>query len=113
MEHRWHKRNDIKADVMLYHHGIPVARCAVHNLSDTGLFLQPSEKHIPINAPVEVEFTVAQDLQRKRIRLPARVIHQDSGGVGLMFQPQTPATASVLRSLLKEKHAFSRERSGQ
>lgn len=99
MEHRWHKRDPIKADVMLYHHGVPIARCSVHNVSNSGLFIQPSDKQIPINAPVEVEFMVAERFERKRIRLPARVIHQESGGVGLMFQPATQATSTVLRSL--------------
>lgn len=100
MEHRWHKRNDINVAVTLYHQGAPIGRCEAQNLSGSGVYLQPTERQIPINAPVEVEFTLDNRKISSRVRIPARVIHQRSGGVGLMFQPKTVTTGRVLHELL-------------
>lgn len=100
MEHRWHKRNDINVAVTLYHHGAPVGSCEAQNFSDSGIYIQPTEREIPINAPVEVEFTLNSRRKTSRVKIPARVIHRRSGGVGLMFQPKTITTGKVLHELL-------------
>jgi hypothetical protein len=99
MEHRWHARGDVELDVVLYHQGIPVARCEAHNISPNGIFIEPASEELDVNTPVELEFVLGGKEKAEHYRINARVVHQSGKGTGLMFSPSETQPSAIYRLL--------------
>lgn len=100
MEHRWHQRGEVDFNVVIYSDGLPVACGRAHNLSASGLLVQPGATLIDINAPVELECTVKGRHGVRRLRIPAQVVHQSEQGTGVMFQTQRPEAQRTVNTML-------------
>lgn len=100
MEHRWHQRGEVDFNVVIYSDGLPVACGRAHNLSASGLLVQPGATLIDINAPVELECAVKGRQGAQRVRIPAQVVHQSEQGTGVMFQTQRPDVQRSLNTML-------------
>lgn len=101
MEHRWHHRGQAKFDVVLYHHGVPIARGTAQNLSPNGMLIEPSTDGIDVNSSVELEVSFKERGYIRRYRVGAQVIHQSSKGTGVMFQSHRPEARAVITKLLE------------
>jgi len=101
MEHRWHGRDKIQLDVMLYHNAVPIARCATQNLSITGVYLQPAKTDIALNSPVELEISHRDKGITQRFRLMAQVVHISQSGTGLMFKTSNTKTREAITKLVE------------
>lgn len=101
MEHRWHNRGPAKVDVVLYHHGVPVARGTAQNLSPHGMLIEPATDGLDLNTSVELEFSLKERGYIRRYRVGAQVIHQSPGGTGVMFQSHRPEARAAITKLLE------------
>lgn len=101
MEHRWHNRGPAKLDVVLYHHGVPVARGTAQNLSPNGMLIEPATDGLDVNSSVELEFSLKERGYIRRYRVGAQVIHQSPVGTGVMFQSHRPEARAVIIKLLE------------
>lgn len=106
MEHRFHPRRDLQAEVMLYHHGEAVAICTTRNISLGGMHIHTAPLRFCKNLPLEIELRPgSQNLlhlpaQGSTKRLAAFVVHHQADGTGLMFRQLPPWAHSVLHRLV-------------
>lgn len=100
MEHRWHTRWPVNFDVLLYHHGLPIAHCRASNLSLNGILVQGEPSNLPIDGPVEIEFEYQAHEPPRRCRLSASIIHQSDQGTGLMFLQEGSNSFLALEEML-------------
>lgn len=97
MEHRCSIRKPLGIRVLIYKHGLPVQSGLSRNLSLGGVFVETGTYCWRRNECLEVEFAAAGGCG---FRLPALVVHQRQGGVGLMFDALDADQRHRLRRLL-------------
>ncbi len=100
MEHRCSVRKPLGFQLLLYKHGVPVQGGTCRNLGLGGLYIETSERDWHKNEYLEVE--IYDGRRGEAMRLPAVVVHFDTGGAGLMFDVVTGAQRRRLRDWLLE-----------
>ncbi|WP_455234377.1 PilZ domain-containing protein [Thiogranum longum] len=100
IEHRWSSRKDINMDVNLYYPPIGMINGQTRNISLEGMFVAVKGVRIPPQARLEISFTAETQGRPVEHRLPAYVVHQSDGGVGLMLQHVGYREFDALRYML-------------
>lgn len=102
MEHRWSLRKRLTTNVLLYHHGIPVARCESRDVGLEGMFVNTGPLNYFRNTRLDVEFSLRNPAtgQVARCRLPAIVVHTSNQGLGLTFIGFNPDIFRTLDAIL-------------
>ncbi|MEE9343664.1 MAG: PilZ domain-containing protein [Gammaproteobacteria bacterium] len=99
-EHRWSNRKDLEVDVNLYYPPLGQLCGKTKNISLEGMFIELDGINIPPQSRLEVIFTT-EDLEGDaEHRLPAYVVHESDGGIGLMLQHVGYREFDALRYML-------------
>lgn len=85
MEHRWCERQSVDLSAVIYHQGRGGVVGTIRNVSVDGLFISCSTATAAMGAVLEVTFSLSVDDTKKRICLPAMVVHRYNKGLGLML----------------------------
>jgi hypothetical protein len=100
IEHRWSSRKNIDLNVSLYYPPVGMVNGRTRNISLEGMFVKVRGVRIPAQARLEVCFTTDNRGRSVEHRLPAYVVHQSDGGVGLMLQHVGYREFDALRHML-------------
>lgn len=100
IEHRWSIRKDININVSLYYPPVGVINGRTRNVSLEGMFVELSGIQIPKRARLEVLFHSCDAGHTTEHRLPACVVHEHNGGIGLMLQHVGHREIDALRYML-------------
>lgn len=99
-EHRWSARRDIRIDVSIHYPPIGVVHGQTRNISLEGMFVELDSAEIPQQARLEVSFRSSSTGQTTEHRVPAHVVHQGEGGIGLMLEHTGFQEFDALRYML-------------
>jgi hypothetical protein len=99
-EPRWSSRKEVSLDVNLYYPPLGMVNGKTCNISLEGMFVALQGVNIPPQARLEICFTAETHGHATEHRLPAYVVHQRSGGVGLMLQHVGYREFDALRYML-------------
>ncbi|MCG8427499.1 MAG: PilZ domain-containing protein [Chromatiales bacterium] len=86
IEHRHSRRRPIEAEVILNYRSLGLIHGKSKNLSRGGLFVDLGCVQLPLNAMVGVALMLAGEDHPRTVSADAMIVHQASGGVGLMFR---------------------------
>ena len=102
MEHRWSVRKPQQCRVVVDtpRHG-PVAGRLL-DIGIGGMLIATDAVNLPLNAPVNVAFTLVRETDREDFRLPAMVVRRTAHGAGVMFLDIDVDTLRALRRVLYE-----------
>ncbi|MEJ2644602.1 MAG: PilZ domain-containing protein [Gammaproteobacteria bacterium] len=100
MERRWSQRVPFEADVTVYLQGIPVLSCKSRNIGPEGLLIDTEAGSLPAQRAVEVEISLDEPGQKKRLRIPAYVTRTETG-VAMMFTASDPRTPAAIKELMR------------
>lgn len=100
VEHRWSTRKQLAMDVSLYYPPIGMINGRTRDVSLEGMFVELRGVHIPAQSRLEVSFTAGTEDRQTEHRLPAYVVHEREGGVGLMLQHVGYREFDALRYML-------------
>ncbi|MDT8386387.1 MAG: hypothetical protein RQ736_02650 [Thiogranum sp.] len=100
VEHRWSSRKEINLDVNLYYPPLGMVNGKTTNVSLEGMFVAIEGVDIPEQARLEICFTSGAHGRITEHRLPAYVVHQRGGGIGLMLQHVGYREFDALRFML-------------
>ena len=100
VEHRWSARKPLSIEVGLYYPPIGRINGRTRDVSLEGMFVDLQGAQIPPQSRVEVTFTVNNNGEPTEHRLPAYVVHERDGGVGLMLQHVGYREFDALRYML-------------
>lgn len=100
IEHRWSARKDININVSLYYPPVGVINGRTRNISLEGMFVELSGIKIPRQARLEVLFHTGSAGNTTEHRLPACVVHEHNGGIGLMLNHTGYREIDALRYML-------------
>jgi hypothetical protein len=78
-------RKPIAINVVLFYKGIRILRSHTGDISEHGMFINTGPIAFPLKSPVEVAFTIDNGSTRRRIRIKATVVHNNSEGIGVEF----------------------------
>lgn len=100
MEHRFHQREAIEVEAVVFHRGNPTAICQTRDLSLGGAFIRTGPLSFCRHTPLELELALPGEERLERHRLPAFVVHSGPEGAGLMFlNIGADARSAIRRSL--------------
>ena len=99
MEKRWCKRIPVCIDVMLYHNGHQLARCAVKDLSLCGIRLHSGPLAFHRTTPILIQFLGDEGTQAQPALVNAVVVRNTIDEIGLVFDPSEP---EMLRAIIKQ-----------
>ena len=99
-EHRWSSRKDINLDINLYYPPVGMINGKTRNVSLEGMFVELKGVQIPPQSRLEICFTAENRGKATEHRLPAYVVHQREGGIGLMLQHVGYREFDALRFML-------------
>jgi hypothetical protein len=85
MEHRWNVRKPHQCSVIVDCPRSGLAAAQLRNIGIGGMFVETDKVDIPINAIVNVAFTLGRDANREEFCLPALVVRRTVDGAGFMF----------------------------
>ncbi|MEE9342965.1 MAG: hypothetical protein V3V12_04985 [Gammaproteobacteria bacterium] len=111
MEHRLYQRKLIELDAFIYQHTKLIARGAIRNLSQDGVFVQIVEQCCPVRGCVEIKFFIYFQNRAEEQVLPALVAHHSDKGVGLIFSSTNDKVSRDIDQLLKKMSLGSGETS--
>ena len=100
VEHRWSTRKPLSIEVNLYYPPLGMINGKTRDISLEGMFVELQGVHIPPQSRLEVAFTAATNGKQTEHRLPAYVVHQRDGGIGLMLQHVGYREFDALRYML-------------
>jgi hypothetical protein len=100
IEHRWSSRKEINLHVNLYYPPIGMVNAKTRNISLEGMFVDLKGVRIPTQARLEICFTAETRGRPVEHRLPAYVVHENDGGIGLMLQHVGYREFDALRYML-------------
>ncbi len=100
VEHRWSSRKEITLDVNLYYPPVGMINARTRNVSLEGMFVELNGVQIPPQSRLEICFTAENRGKATEHRLPAYVVHQRQGGIGLMLQHVGYREFDALRYML-------------
>ena len=100
MEHRWSERKNIVMDVTLHYGPIGKIGGKTRDISLEGMFIELEGVQIPPQSRLEVAFTTEGSTGETEHRLPAYVVHEEDGGIGLMLQHVGYREFDALRYML-------------
>jgi len=86
VENRHEIRRPLSTSVQIYQGKKRLDIGRVLNISLNGMYIQPSRLGFVNNTPVEVEFLMYHYEHLVFYRLPAKVRHSASQGIGVMFE---------------------------
>lgn len=84
-DRRWSPRREMKLEVLVFHRGTALALGHTRDVGLEGMYLEASCPEISRHSLVEVEFTLPDDADGNRHRIPALVVRISKDGFGLMF----------------------------
>ncbi len=100
-EHRWSSRRELDIEVDLHYPPVGVINGKTRNISLEGMFVDLNGAQIPENARLEISFTSTTETGKsKEHRLPAYVVHERNGGIGVMLQHVGYQEFDALRYML-------------
>jgi hypothetical protein len=105
MEQRWSPRQAIRLNLVLYHTEMGLLRCQTRDLSSEGLFVETNGVHLPIEAPVDLDFVLPDNGASHLHRIRAKVVRNNGEGCGLIFREFTPAVSNFLAAAHYQNHA--------
>lgn len=85
MEHRYSERIAVTLPVDVYYQGNPPINAQVRNLAREGMFIDLAGETLPRGCLLRLVFKIP-DQDTQAFRVPAMVIHNNHGGIGVMFQ---------------------------
>lgn len=100
VEHRWSSRKEINLEVNLYYPPVGMINGKTRNVSLEGMFVELKGVHIPPQSRLEICFTAESRGKTMEHRLPAYVVHERQGGIGLMLQHVGYREFDALRYML-------------
>ncbi|MEE9494807.1 MAG: PilZ domain-containing protein [Gammaproteobacteria bacterium] len=100
LEHRWSNRKNLEVDVNVYYPPLGQLCGKTRNISLEGMFIELEGVQIPPQSRLEVAFTTQNATGETEHRLPAYVVHEDDGGIGLMLQHVGYREFDALRYML-------------
>jgi hypothetical protein len=86
IEHRWSERKPIKLDVSIYYEPMGTITGCTRDVSLEGMFVETPGVELPLEAELEVSFETETSGKRQQHNMPAYVVHDSNGGVGLMLR---------------------------
>lgn len=104
MEHRWSTRRPVEFDVTIHQTGFSAVPARALNIGLEGMFLKTGRAVCPRNTPLEVEFKLDSRPDAESFRVPALVIHNTCGGMGVMFRLSSRELRTHLRMLLNAQN---------
>ena len=101
MEHRYSIRKALVLDIELNHLRLGSIQCKTRDVGMGGMFVEMGSSWLPANAIVKVALKLldANNVMR-RFLIEALVVHNQNGGVGLMFNDVDAAFHQTLHDLL-------------
>lgn len=100
VENRWSTRKEIGLDINLYYPPLGMINGKTHNISLEGMFVDLQGVRIPAHSRVEVSFTTEPLGRSVEHRMPAYVVYERNGGIGLMLQHVGYREFDALRYML-------------
>lgn len=102
-ERRTALRRPAGRQVLLLHHGRPIAFATALDASARGVLVSPLPAFRdppPVGCRLELGFGLERDGITRNYRIPVRVAHHGRTGIGLAFEagPHEPAVAVVLEA---------------
>jgi hypothetical protein len=102
MEHRWNVRRPHQCSVIVDSPRGGLTATELRNIGIGGMFVETGKVDLPLNAIVNVAFTLGRDDSREEFCLPALVVRRTDHGAGMMF---LESELEMLRSLRRALHA--------
>ena len=99
---RWNPRKEIELDVAVYYSGIGILRGVSRDISMKGMFIKIPSVQLPLNATLDVVFSLGSQEDQQRMRIPARVVRSESDGVGAMFSNMEVSASAVLCKVMNQ-----------
>lgn len=109
MEHRWSVRKPHQCRVVVDCPRVGPAGAKLHDIGIGGMFVETDNMDLPLNAAVNVAFTLGRDNYREDFRLPAMVVRHMRNGAGIMFLESDVDILRALRRALYETPALAPE----
>jgi hypothetical protein len=110
MERRWGVRRPVEVEVLIDNQPACTLQGRVDNISIGGLFVKTEASSLRMNAPVELVLSIDEAGNKHVYRLPAVVVRQANGGVGLMFDQYDVSAFRTLVVLLLDRQKTSNPR---
>lgn len=95
MEHRWGERVPVRQSVELACGSSPPVAGSLENVSSSGAFVRTAGRGPP-RGPVEVVLQEADSTRRHSVRVPAYVVRESEGGVGIEWCEFAPRAVREL-----------------
>ncbi len=106
MEHRCYPRFPLLIEVLLYRQGLSIAFVNTLNLSMDGMLVQTErETDYVRNDIFELEIALSIHGEYQRYRIPAFIIHCETGRVGFALEISDEEAREALRTLIDDESA--------
>ena len=96
-------RKPVAINVVLFYKGIRILRSHTGDISEHGMFIKTGPIAFPLKSPVEVAFTIDNGSTRRRIRIKAIVVHNNSEGIGVEFLAHNSTAVNNLGYLNEQR----------
>jgi len=85
MEHRYSERVSVRLPIEVYYQAQPPINAWVLNVGREGMYIFTDNHALPRGCLLRLSFRLPGADQRE-FRVPAMVVHNHGGGIGVMFQ---------------------------
>jgi hypothetical protein len=110
MEHRWNIRKPHQCSVIVDCPRIGLAATQLRNIGTGGMFVDTGKVDLPLNAMINVAFTLGRDHNREEFCMPALVVRRTDSGAGIMFLESELDVLRTLRGALHDTDSLTPER---
>lgn len=100
MEQRSNTRHPVGMSAVVSCPQFGLFRGEVENISSTGMYVRTNLVNVCVNVPVTVTFQPDPDKPSFNIDASGIIVHQDSGGFGLVFEDLSAECLSTLNGVL-------------
>ncbi|NOZ10270.1 MAG: PilZ domain-containing protein [Gammaproteobacteria bacterium] len=106
LERRWNPRKEFEVHVAIYYSGLGILRGVSRDISLKGMFIKLPSVQLPLNAALDVVFSLGSQKDRQRMRVPALVVRSESDGVGAMFSNLELSASAALCKMMNQSPAM-------
>lgn len=100
-KNRWSKRREIEVDVVIHDGKHQPMRGVMVNISVGGAYIEIEAPRPAMNAAVAVDFKAEINGEISYYHMPAKVVHVDEAGIGLVFEEYDSDTVDALKQLMR------------
>ena len=106
VERRWNPRKLLEMQVAVYYNGLGILSGISRDISLKGIFIKLPSVQLPVNAHLDVVFSLGPLKNRQRVRLPAQIVHCEQDGVGAAFGELENSMTVALTTLVNQVPAI-------